>query len=90
MIRNTHITLRETAGIPFTLEWNMIVVPVFVSILNRIEFCLFQNQTENCHTHFFQFTGFEITGITCRLYYIMIHYLIEFYSFLFWIVESYS
>ena len=34
---------------PFQIEWNMIVVTVFLSILNQIEFHLVQVQKENCH-----------------------------------------
>ena len=33
----------------FKIERNMIVVTVFISILNQIDFHLVQNRTENCH-----------------------------------------
>ena len=31
------------------IEWDMIIVTVFLSILNQIEFHLVQNRKENCH-----------------------------------------
>ena len=33
----------------FQIEWDMMVVTVFLSILNQIEFHLNQNRKENCH-----------------------------------------
>ena len=33
----------------FQIEWDMIVVTVFLSILNQMEFPLVQNRKENCH-----------------------------------------
>jgi len=48
----------ETNGIPFGskerktafhIEWDMIVVTVFLSISNQIEFHFVQNRRENCH-----------------------------------------
>ena len=35
--------------ISFQIEWNMIVVPVFLSILNQMEFHLVRNGKENSH-----------------------------------------
>ena len=35
--------------ISFHIEWDMIVVTVFLSILNQTEFHLVQNRKENCH-----------------------------------------
>ena len=35
--------------ISFQIEWDMIVVTVFHSILNLMEFHLAQNRKENCH-----------------------------------------
>ena len=36
-------------SISFHIEWNMIMVIVFLSILNQIEFHFVQNRKENCH-----------------------------------------
>ena len=36
-------------SISFHIEWDMIVVTVFLSILNQREFHLVQNRRENCH-----------------------------------------
>ena len=36
-------------SISFHIEWDMIIVTVFLSILNRMEFHLVQNLNENCH-----------------------------------------
>ena len=36
-------------SISLHIEWNMIVVTVFLSILNRMEIHLVQNRKENCH-----------------------------------------
>ena len=33
----------------FQIEWDMIVVTVFLSILNKMEFHMVQNRKENCH-----------------------------------------
>ena len=33
----------------FHIEWDMIVVTVFLSISNQMEFHLVQNRKENCH-----------------------------------------
>ena len=39
----------KTVSISCHIEWDMIVVTVFHSILNQIEFHLVQNRKENCH-----------------------------------------
>ena len=46
-------TIRENyISISFHIEWDMIVVIVFLSILNEMEFHLVQNWKENCqHDH---------------------------------------
>ena len=36
-------------SISFQIEWDMIVVTVFISILNQIKFHLVQNRKEDCH-----------------------------------------
>ena len=36
-------------SISFHIEWDVIVVTVFLSILNQIEFHFVQNRKENCH-----------------------------------------
>ena len=36
-------------SISFHLEWDMIVVTIFFSILNQMQFHLVQNRKENCH-----------------------------------------
>ena len=39
-------------SISFQIEWDMIVMTVFLSILNQMEFHLVQNRKENCpHNH---------------------------------------
>jgi len=35
--------------VDFQIEWDMIMVRVFLSILNQMEFHLVQNRKENCH-----------------------------------------
>ena len=43
-------THRENyVSISFHVEWDMIVVTVFLSILNQMEFLLYQNRKKNCH-----------------------------------------
>ena len=41
------------------IEWDMIVVTVFLSILNQMEFHLVQNRMENCHH---DHTPFNVEG----------------------------
>ena len=50
-IRNKQIGLywENYISISFHIEWDMIVMTVFPSILNQIEFHLVQNRKENCH-----------------------------------------
>ena len=36
-------------SISFQIEWDMIMVTVFLSILNQMNFHLVQNRKENCH-----------------------------------------
>ena len=42
-------TEKTRYSISFQIEWDMIVVLVFLSILNQMEFHLVQNRKENCH-----------------------------------------
>ena len=39
----------------FQIEWNVIVVIVFLSILNQMELFLVQNREENCHDNHIPF-----------------------------------
>ena len=39
----------------FQIEWNVIVVTVFLPILNQMEYHLIQNQEENCRHNRIQF-----------------------------------
>ena len=39
----------KTISISFHIEWDMIVVTIFISILNRMDLHLVQNRKENCH-----------------------------------------
>ena len=39
----------KSVSISFHIEWDMIVVTVFISIENQMEFHLVQNRKENCH-----------------------------------------
>ena len=39
----------DYVSISFHIEWDMIVVTVFLSILNQMIFHLVQNRQENCH-----------------------------------------
>ena len=50
---HVYTTLRKLyVFISFQFEWHMIVVTVFLSILNQMEFHLVQNRKENCqHDH---------------------------------------
>ena len=41
--------------ISFQIEWDMIVVTVFLSILNQMEFYLVQNRKKNCHYDYIPF-----------------------------------
>ena len=36
-------------SISFHIEWDMIVMTVFLSILNQMKYHLVKNQKENCH-----------------------------------------
>ena len=45
-------------SISFHIEWDMIVVTVFLSILNQMEFYLVQNRKENCRGRW---------GLNCRV-----------------------
>ena len=40
---------RKYFSVYFQIEWDMVVVTVFLSILNQMEFQLVQYQEENCH-----------------------------------------
>ena len=42
-------------SISFQIEWDMIVVTVFLSILNQLDFHLVQNIKENCHHDYILF-----------------------------------
>ena len=42
-------TEKNYVSISFHIEWDMIVVTVFLSISNQMEFHLVQNRKENCH-----------------------------------------
>ena len=42
-------TRRNYISISFHIEWDMIVMTVFLSILNQMNIHLFQNRKENCH-----------------------------------------
>ena len=45
-------SLRKLYFVSFHIEWDMIEVTVFLSILNQIEYHLVQNRKENCyHDH---------------------------------------
>ena len=50
----------------FHIEWDMIMVTVFLSILNQMEFHLVQNWKENCHHNHIPFNvkGNEIIGFS--------------------------
>ena len=42
-------TLKKLYFLFFQIEWDMIVVTVFLPILNQMEFHLVENRQENCH-----------------------------------------
>ena len=42
-------TEKTIVSISFHIEWDMVVVTVFLSILTQMEFHLVQNRKENCH-----------------------------------------
>ena len=46
-------------SISFQIEWDMIVVTVFIVILNQMELHLVQNRNENCHHNHIPF---NVTG----------------------------
>ena len=45
----SHYAEKTGISISFQIEWDMIVVTVFLSILNQMDFHLVQNRKENCH-----------------------------------------
>ena len=47
-LRNA-VHLENYISISCHIEWDMIVVTVFISILNQMVFHLVQNRKENCH-----------------------------------------
>ena len=49
----------------FHIEWDMIKVTVFLSILNQMEFHLVQNRKENCHL---DRIPFNVKGIGCIVF----------------------
>ena len=57
--RSTRCVLRlhweNYISISFHIKWEMIVVIVFLSILNQMEFHLIQNWKENCHHDYIPF-----------------------------------
>ena len=47
-----HLNWENYISISFHIEWDMIIVTVFFSIVNQMEFHLVQNRKENCqHDH---------------------------------------
>jgi len=48
-LTNQHTPWENYISISFKIEWDMIVVTVFLSILNQMELHLVQNRKENCH-----------------------------------------
>ena len=55
----------------FHIEWDMIVVTVFLSILNQMEFNLVQNRKENCHRDHIPFNVKGIGNIVFSVYSIL-------------------
>ena len=52
-------------SISFQIEWDMIVVTVFLSILNQMEIHLVENRKENCHhDHIHEFYSDQETGVS--------------------------
>ena len=56
----------------FQIEWDMIVVTVFLSILNQMEFHLVQNRTENCHHDDIPFIVKGNGTIVFSVYYVLV------------------
>ena len=52
----------------FHIEWDMIVVTVFLSILNQMEFHLVQDRKENCHHDHIPFNVKGIGSIVFSVY----------------------
>ena len=50
-----HIYWENYASNSFQIEWDMIMVTVFLSILNQMEFYLVQNRKENYHQYHIPF-----------------------------------
>ena len=48
-IKSRSLLWENYISISFQIEWDMIVITVFLSILNQMEFSLVQNRKENCH-----------------------------------------
>ena len=55
----------------FQFEWDMMVVTVFFSILNQMEFHLIQNWKENCHHNHIPFNVKVIGNIVFSVQYIL-------------------
>ena len=49
LLSPSHLHWENYIFISFHVEWDMIVVTVFLSILNQMEFHSVQNRKENCH-----------------------------------------
>ena len=57
-------------SISFQIEWDMVVVTAFFSILNQMEFHLVQNRKENCHHDHIPFNlkgnRIRVSSVQCR------------------------
>ena len=53
----------------FHIEWDMIIVTVFLSMMNQMEFHLVQNWKENCHH---DHIPFNVEGKNIRIYTIVL------------------
>ena len=55
-------------SISFHIEWDVIVVTVFLSIMNQMDFHLVQNRKENCHHDHIPFNVKGNRNIVFRVY----------------------
>ena len=65
LVRFMSVHWKNCVSISSQIKWDMIVVTIFLSILNQIEFNLVQNRKENCHH---DHIPFDVKGNRIRVF----------------------
>ena len=70
-------TEKNYISISFHIEWDMIMVTVFYSILNQMEFYFVKNRKENCHHDHITFNVKGNRNIVFSVYDVNIYYIMS-------------